>query len=145
MKRNEKNRPRRRGGAGFTLVEVLLVLIILVIIGSIVVPNLFGAQEKANINATKTQIRAIDGAIDLYRIDMAKAPSTLDDLREDPSTSSDDSKWSGPYLKAALKPDPWGNEYQYAAEGKKNTGGYDIWSYGPDGKNGTDDDIGNWE
>ena len=130
---------------GFTLVEVLLVLIILVVIGSIVVPNLFGVKDKADIDAAKTQVTSLKSAMQLYRLNMNKYPATLKDLVEKPSDKELADKWNSPYLEGALKKDPWGNDYQYLAEGKKNTNGYDLWSNGPDGQSGTDDDIGNWE
>jgi general secretion pathway protein G len=129
----------------FTLVEVLLVLIILVIIGSIVVPNIFGAKDQADRNAAKTQITNLKAAIRLYRLNMNKYPTALKDLRERPSDKAEADKWGSPYLEEDLKQDPWGNEYQYLAQGKKNADGFDLWSNGPDGQSGTDDDIGNWE
>ena len=131
--------------AGFTLVEVLLVLIILVIIGSIVVPNLFGVKEKADIDAAKAQVNSLKGAMQIYRLHMNKFPATLKDLQEEPSDKAQADKWAGPYLQGAMSKDPWTNDYQYLAEGKKNPNGYDLWSNGPDGQSGTDDDIGNWE
>ena len=130
---------------GFTLVEVLLVLIILVIIGSIVVPNLFGAKEKADIDAAKAQVNSLKGAMQVYRLHMNKYPPTLKDLIEKPSDKAQADKWAGPYLQGSMNKDPWENDYQYLAEGKKNASGYDLWSNGPDGQSGTDDDIGNWE
>ena len=75
---------------------------------------------------------------------MNKFPSKLEDLWEKPSDSTLADKWDGPYLEE-LKEDPWGNPYQYAPQGKKNVGKFDLWSNGPDGKSGTDDDIGNWD
>jgi len=138
-------RTRRAAAArGFTLIEVLLVLIILVVIGSIVVPNLFGAKEKADINAARAQIAAVKGALRMYHLDMNKYPASLDELTTKPTGAGAD-KWGGPYLEDAVKPDPWSNKYQYLAEGKRNTGKFDLWSNGPDGQSGTDDDIGNWE
>lgn len=130
---------------GFTLVEVLLVLIILVIIGSIVVPNLFGVKDKADIDAARAQVNAMGTVMDLYRLDMNKYPGAIKDLNEAPSDGALADKWNGPYLKSSMKPDPWGNEYQYASPGKKNTSGFDLWSNGPDGQSGSEDDIGNWE
>lgn len=139
-------RSTRKGLArGFTLVEVLLVLIILVIIGSIVVPNIFGAKDQADIDASKAQINSLKGAMNIYRLHMNKYPATLKDLTEEPSDKTAANKWAGPYLEGSMKQDPWGNEYQYVSPGKKNTGSYDLWSNGPDGQNGTDDDIGNWD
>ena len=146
MRRGKKRQERRRAArhSGFTLIEVLLVLIILVIIGSLAVNVFTGTQDRASINAAKANIPLVRGAIDRYRLDFNKYPAQLDDLWDEPSDSDAKDKWSGPYLEK-LKDDPWGNEYQYAAEGKKNASGFDFWSNGPDGKSGTDDDIGNWE
>ena len=124
--------------------EVLLVLIILVIIFSIVTPKLFGTKERADIDATKVQIGAMDSAFDLYRLHTNKYPTSLQDLWEEPGDATLKDKWGGPYAEE-LKQDVWGNPFQYVAEGKKNTGKYDFWSNGPDGQSGTDDDIGNWE
>ena len=129
---------------GFTLIEVLLVLIILVILGSLAVGVFTGTQDKANINAAKAQVGLIEEQISMYRLDMNKYPTKLEDLWEEPSDAELAKKWGGPYFKK-LPDDPWGNAYQYSAEGKNNTDKFDFWSNGPDGKSGTDDDIGNWE
>jgi len=139
---NRSNRTLER--AAFTLMEVLLVLIILVVIFSIVTPKLLGTKDKADIDATKVQIGAMDGAFDLYRMHTSKYPQNLEDLWEEPSDTTLKDKWAGPYLEE-LKEDVWGNSFQYSAEGKKNPKKYDFWSNGPDGQNGTEDDIGNWE
>ena len=147
MKRRQvvrKRAPRTSDRAGFTLIEVLLVLIILVIIGSLAVQVFTGTQDKASINAAKSNLSLVRGAIDRYRLDMNKYPTKLADLWEKPSDTAAAEKWGSEYMEP-LKADPWGNEYQYTAQGKKNTGKYDLWSNGPDGQNGTDDDIGNWE
>ncbi|MEM9353466.1 MAG: type II secretion system major pseudopilin GspG [Planctomycetota bacterium] len=143
MQSKGRKRNTRRGG--FTLIEVMLVLIILVIIGSLAVNTFSGAQEAANIRAARAQVGLVRSAIDRYRLDMNKYPSQLQDLWEEPSDKAQAELWlSGPYIDK-MKPDPWGNEYQYAAEGKKNADKYDFWSNGPDGKDGTEDDIGNWD
>lgn len=130
--------------AAFTLIEVLLVLIILVILASLAVTQFGGVRERANIDAAKSQIGLVKSGIDMYRLHTNKYPSKLEDLWQEPSDSSLKSKWSGPYMET-LDEDPWGNPYKYVAEGKKNSGKYDFWSMGPDGKDGTDDDIGNWD
>ncbi len=138
--RSDRSHPR----AAFTLMEVLLVLIILVIIFSIVTPKLLGTKDKADIDATKVQIGAMETAFDLYRLHTSRYPSSLEDLWEEPSDAKLQDKWAGPYSEE-LNEDLWGNPFQYSAEGKKNTGQYDFWSSGPDGQSGNDDDIGNWE
>lgn len=124
--------------------EVLLVLIILVIIFSIVTPKLFGTKERADIDATRVQIGAMDSAFDMYRLHTNQYPSSLEDLWQEPSDATLKEKWSGPYAEE-LSEDVWGNPFQYTAEGKRNSGKYDFWSSGPDGQSGTDDDIGNWK
>ena len=135
--------PSRRRAA-FTLIEVLLVLIILVILGSLGVNVFIGTQEKANIDAVKAQIGMIRTPIDLYRLNMNEYPEDLEDLWEEPSDSDEAEKWGQQYMEK-LGNDPWGNPYQYLAEGEKNPDKYDFWSYGPDGEDGTEDDIGNWD
>ncbi|HMO86483.1 MAG TPA: type II secretion system major pseudopilin GspG [Lacipirellulaceae bacterium] len=138
-------RTRDADRRGFTLMEVLLVLIILVVIGSIVAPNVFGAKEAADIKAATAQVGFIKRACRDYYLNMSKYPSSLDDLTTRPSDSAEAEKWGRPYLEEKLKPDPWGNAYQYASPGKRNSDSFDVWSTGPDGQDGTDDDIGNWE
>src|SRR5690606_29368074 len=130
--------------AAFTLIEVLLVLIILVILASLAVTQFGGVRERANIDAAKSQIGLVKAGIETFRLYTNKYPSKIEDLWQEPSDSSLKAKWSGPYMEP-LKEDPWGNPYKYTAEGKRNSGKYDFWSMGPDGKDGTDDDIGNWE
>jgi len=137
-------RPLGRPPAGFTLIEVLLVLIILVILGSLAVNVFTGTQDKANINAATAQISLVRSAIDRYRLDMTRYPAKLEDLWIEPSDTTEAERWGGPYVEK-LNLDPWQNKYQYMPEGKKNKDKYDFWSDGPDGKSGTDDDIGNWE
>ena len=128
----------------FTLIEVLLVLVILAILGSLATNMFMGTHDKAKKDAAKSQMGIISDPINRYRLDMNKFPSKLEDLWEEPSDSALQEKWGGPYVEK-LKGDPWENPYQYLAEGKKNTKKYDFWSNGPDGQSGTDDDIGNWE
>jgi general secretion pathway protein G len=139
-----KRSAARASRAGFTLSEVLRVLIILVIIGSVAVTVFTGTQDRASVNAATSNISLVRGAIDRYRLDFNKYPAKLEDLWTKPSDSTAAEKWTSEYLEP-LKPDPWGNPYQYTAQGKNNPGKYDLWSNGPDGQSGTEDDIGNWE
>jgi general secretion pathway protein G len=139
---------RRRRRSGFTLIEVLLVLVILVILGSLVGIQIRGAQKKALVNAAKSQVQAFDTPLQSYLLDMGQFPTTssgLEALRSaPPEAQGQGSKWQGPYLEKAVPPDPWGRPYNYAAPGRHNTDSYDAWSLGPDGADGTEDDIGNW-
>ena len=144
---NERFCRRRQSAqpAGFTLIEVLLVLVILVILGAIAVPMYMGVGEGAKKKAAESQVQMFEHAIDTYQITVSQLPSSLNDLVERPSDAKLAKHWDGPYLKENKSlTDPWQNAYKYNSKGTKNKGGYDVWSLGPDGQDGTDDDIGNW-
>lgn len=139
------SRGPQRSRAGFTLMEVLLVLVILVILGSIVVPLYTGIQGSAETKAARTQVDLLEHTIDMYKLNAKKLPSSLDDLIQRPSDLKED-RWAGPYIKDNKElVDPWDNPYKYTPNGKHNSGSYDVWSTGPDGQDGNDDDIGNWK
>jgi general secretion pathway protein G len=143
MPRAPQRAVRRRG---FTLVEVLLVLVILVVIASLAVTAYGPIQRRANINAAKVQIGAFETPLETYRLDVGDFPSTdegLEALREMPS-GGDETKWSGPYLGKPVPPDPWGQPYQYEYPGTHDELKPDVWSMGPDMIEGSDDDVGNW-
>jgi len=143
--RRDMRHPRQR--RGFTLIEVLLVLVILVIIGSIAVVAIGPIQRGAYINAASAQIKALKTPLNAYRLDQGNFPSTqqgLQALRTQPSDLAVPEKWNGPYLETEIPLDPWGNPYRYEFPGKHEANQPDIWSYGPDGMDGTDDDVGNW-
>lgn len=127
---------------GFTLIEIMLVVAIIGLLAAMVMPKLAGRSQKARISITGADVNVnVPLAVDLYEIDLGRFPESLDDLIE--NTLSKDT-WSGPYLKH--KPvDPWGNEYIYTYPGTHNPTTYDIFSKGPDGQEGNEDDIGNWK
>lgn len=137
MSRSHRRRPRRHG---FTLMEVLLVLVILVILGSMAGIFIRGAQKKARIDAARSQIGIFENAIKLYELNMMQYPSSSEGLQALRNASADSTNWTGPYLDREVPPDPWNNPYQYQLE---NTEVYRIWSFGPDGVDGTEDDISN--
>jgi general secretion pathway protein G len=126
---------------GFTLIEIMLVVIILGILAAMVVPKLTGRSDEARRSVAKTDIQSnLALAIDLYEVDTGEFPSGLDDLLRAPSQASG---WKGPYLKK--KPlDPWGHEYTYKYPGTHNAEGYDLSSTGRDGAEGGEDDVNNW-
>ena len=136
-------RPIRRSH-GFTLVELLLVLVILGTLAAIVYPKLAGRSDDARKTAAKTQIANFSTVLDAFGVDNGyypKGKSGLQDLVTQPSEAQN---WKGPYMKEIPK-DPWGNEYIYEYPGRNNANGYDLSSVGPDGKDGTEDDITNWQ
>ncbi len=139
---------RKRRRRGFTLTELLIVLAILVMLGALVVPRFFGASEKADRQATQTQIGLFRGALEQYRVDTKTFPTTEQGLQAllTPPSDADESTvsgWAGSYLSAdALPKDPWGNLYEYEYEEGANFPR--IWSWGPDKESDTDDDICSW-
>jgi general secretion pathway protein G len=136
-------RGRERRG-GFTLIEMLLVLMILATLAAIVVPKLAGRSEQARETAAKTQIAHFSTALDAFEVDNGYYPQGSDGLKELLEQPKNANNWRGPYLKQDIPKDPWGNPYTYEAPGKHNEKGYDLMSPGPDGRVGGDDDIANW-
>ncbi len=133
--------------SGFTLVEMLLVLVILAALAAVVVPKFAGRSKQAKETSAKSQISNLEIAIDSYEVDMGEYPkggNNLQELITQPSGNASTS-WVGPYMKkGAIPKDPWGNDYVYVFPGKNNIGSYDLYSMGPDAKAGSEDDITNW-
>lgn len=131
--------------SGFTLIEIMVVVVIIAILASIIVPNVVGRAEEARIAKTKADIRTLESALAMYRLDNGHYPSTdqgLEALVKRPSGDPPAPNWrQGGYVKTLPK-DPWGNAYQYLSPGQH--GEYDVWSNGPDGVSGDSDDIGSW-
>lgn len=139
----QKRSMRRRRG-GFTLMEILLVLAILVVLGSLVTFGYVTIQRNAMMDSAKTQIRMFEQAVDMYRLDVGKYPSGdqgLQALRLQPPDAPAN-KWRGPYIQVEIPADPWGNPYQYQEiTDSLNQPSFEVISNGPDGANGTADDI----
>ena len=134
---------RSRSLTGFTLIEILIVVIIIGILASLVVPRLAGRTEEARRQAARSDIEGgIALALDLYEADTGRYPASLDQLVRKPQ---DVQNWRGPYLKKGLPKDPWGRPYIYHVPGTQNENSYDLLSAGHDGQEGTADDIVNWE
>jgi general secretion pathway protein G len=136
---------RNRGGrrsAGFTLIELLLVLVILAVLAAVVVPKFTGQSERARLTRAATDITTIDAALDRFEVDCGRYPTNDERLGALQQRPGNVQQWNGPYLKQIPK-DPWGNDYQYRYPGTHNSGGADIFSFGPDGREGNDD-IDNW-
>jgi general secretion pathway protein G len=125
---------------GFTLVEMLLVITIIGILAALVIPKMVGRSEQARQTAVRADLSAIKTALDAFEVDNGYYPKSLQDLFQQPNNAKN---WHGPYLDKVPQ-DPWGNNYLYYYPGKHNQNSYDLLSVGPDGKEGSEDDIGNW-
>ncbi len=131
---------------GFTLLELLVVMVIIGLLAGFVGPKLFAQIGKSEVKVTRAQIGGLQKALDQYRIDMGRYPSTqlgLAALNNKPG--GDDGRWAGPYLAKAVPNDPWGHAYQYRSPGEH--GEYDLLSLGRDGRpggEGDDADIVSW-
>ena len=135
----------QRGEQGFTLIELLVVMVILGLLAAIVGPNLFGKVGKGKQSAARTQIEMIGQALDSYRLDTGKYPTTSEGLAA-LNTSPGTEGWDGPYLKKGVPNDPWAKPYMYQSPGTHSD--YDLTSYGGDGAPGGDGenkDINSWE
>ena len=121
--------------SGFTLLELLVVMVIIGLLVGYVGPRYFSQVGKSEIKAARAQINALEKALDMYRLDTGHYPSSelgLKALNEQPANET---RWSGPYLSKGIPPDPWGNAYLYRIPGA-NGADYDLYSFGNDGKAG---------
>jgi general secretion pathway protein G len=134
--RCRQNRVRSNRRSGFTLLELLLVLAILVVLGGIVLVNFGGAQDEANVKTTISQLNSLKQAVQFYQIRMNSLPKSLDELKDGPSDSAKKSKWTGPIIER-IPEDAWGNSINYTLKGNS----YELRSGGLDGQMNTDDDI----
>ena len=138
MSIRRRNTRRRRA---FTLMEVLLVMAILVILGSMVTVGFLRIQKNAQRDAAKSQIKLLEDAVDLYALNIGTTPQTqqgLEALIQPPGDLPNPAKWAGPYLNKQIPLDPWGQPFQYEQISAEE---FRIWSNGPDGNNGSEDDI----
>ncbi len=135
----------RSRGRGFTLLELLVVMVIIGLLAGFVAPRYFAQVGKSQVKIAKDQIDALDKALDQFRIDMNRYPTTEEGLQVLVTAPSNDPNWAGPYLKKAVPLDPWGRPYVYVQPGSHSE--FDLLSYGKDGRpggTGEDADITNW-
>jgi general secretion pathway protein G len=120
--------------AGFTLLELLVVVVIIGLLAGLVAPRYFGQVGKSEVNVAKAQIDALEKALDQYRLDTGHYPSTELGLAALVERPANEPKWNGPYLRKGVPSDPWGRPYLYRTPGQR--GDYDLVSYGKDGQPG---------
>lgn len=134
--------------AAFTLIEIMVVVIILGVLAATIIPQFRNTTTDAKIKAAQSDVSILETSLEQFNLHMDRNPSTDEGLMalvEAPGDGKD--KWRGPYIKK-LRPDPWGNPYQYRNPGTHGVGAYDLWSRGADGADGGEKenaDIGNWQ
>jgi general secretion pathway protein G len=140
---------RSRRNAGFTLIEIMAVVLIIGLLSALVGIAIFPQIDRGRVNAARAQLKMLDAALETYRMDNARFPTSeqgLQALIQRPAEARNYQE--GGYLRERRIPqDPWGNDYQYEAPGQHNEHSYDLWSWGADGAAGGEDadaDIGNW-
>lgn len=137
--------PKLRLQRGFTLLELLVVMVIIGLLAGYVGPKYFAQIGKSEVKATKAQIDSLEKALDQYRLDVGHYPTSEQGLAALMVQPSGESRWQGPYLKKAVPLDPWGKPYQYRYPGEKAE--FDLYSFGKDGQpggSGENADITNW-
>ena len=143
MKTVAKKSTRR----GFTLIEIMVVLVVIGILAAAIIPQFLGTTQDAKISTAKANVSVLESALEHFYVNMDRYPSNDEGLRvlvEAPA--GEEKKWRGPYVKM-LRPDPWGNPFQYRAPGVHHASSFDVWSRGADGQEGGEGpnaDIGNW-
>lgn len=131
---------------GFTLLELLVVMVIIGLLAGYVGPKYFAQIGKSEVKTAKAQIDSLGKALDQYRLDTGHYPSSENGLAALNAPPANEAKWQGPYLQKKVPNDPWGKPYQYKMPGEH--GDYDLWSYGSDGISGGKDEaaeVVNWE
>jgi general secretion pathway protein G len=139
--------PIPRRSRGFTLIEMMVVVVVIGVLAATIIPQFIGTTHDAKVSAAKSHVAELESALERFNIHMDRYPTMEEGLKvlvEEPS--GDDKKWRGPYIKQ-LRVDPWGNPYQYRRPGTHHPTSFDLWSRGADkadGGEGDGADIGNW-
>jgi len=141
MKSHKKNKYQ----SGFTLIEIMVVVVIIGLLATFILPNVIGTQDVAFQKAAKAKIAQYSGQLSLYKLDNFSFPTTAQGMNAMVKNPGGKQNWR--QLLTNIDKDPWGNEYQYQFPGTRNTSSFDLWSFGADGVAGGDGfnaDIGNW-
>lgn len=148
---NKKSRLSRLGHDGLTLIEIVVVIIVLGLLAGLVGPQIIGRVSEAKTSTAETQIELFSVALDNYRLDNGRYPTTeqgLQALRQKPANEPVPYNWRGPYLQKEIPLDPWGQPYVYRSPGDVNSTAYDLFTLGRDGQPGGEDedaDVTSWQ
>lgn len=144
---HNSTRVRQSRTHGFTLIEIMVVVVILAVLAVTIIPQFVGTTADAKISAAKSHVAELESALERFYVHMDRYPTSDEGLKVLVAPpAGDDKKWRGPYVKQ-VRPDPWGNPYQYRRPGVRHATGFDLWSRGAegaDGGEGPNADIGNW-
>jgi len=143
----KKKQNKKSGRSAFTLVELLVVIVIIALLSSLVAPKFFGKLDNAKVKTAYAQMQMLSTALDAFRLDVGRYPTTQEGLKILWVKESDLKNWNGAYLPKKVNKDSWGNPYHYKYPGS-NKNEYDLFTYGSDGKEGgTSDaaDVSVWE
>ena len=150
MRSRRQNRNRRQG---FTLIEIMVVVVILGILAAAVAPKIIGRTDDAKVARAKNDVATLSSQLEQFYLDMGRYPTTEEGLQlliTAPENEETGGNWKGPYLRKKVTTDPWGNEFFYESPGSVNTDSYDLTSFGADGEEGGgedsayDKDIRHW-
>jgi general secretion pathway protein G len=135
-----------RDPRGFTLIEIMLVVIIIGVLVAMVAPRLAGRSQEAKEAAARADINShLSAALDMFELHNGRYPTSQEGLAALRTAPPGATEWKGPYLKRAVPTDPWGKAYLYRSPGQHNREDYDLFSAGPDGAEATADDVTNWK
>jgi general secretion pathway protein G len=138
-----RNPDERRSEKGFTLIELIVVVVILALLAAVVGPKIAGKLSQSKDKVTKIQITQLEGALQYYSFEVGRYPATAEGLEALVRNPGNSEAWKGPYLEKDLPKDPWGKPYVYRCPGTH--GDFDLFSLGADGAEGTEDDICSWK
>jgi general secretion pathway protein G len=142
----EPRRSRSGPASGFTLLELLVVMVIIGLLAGLVAPRYFAQVGRSQVKVARAQLDGLDKALDQFRLDVGRYPTSEEGLQVLVAAPSGEPSWAGPYLKKGVPLDPWGRPYVYQQPGTHG-GDFDLFSYGKDGRpggTGEDADVGNW-
>ena len=148
---SQETMPQTARLQGFTLIEILVVIVVIAVLATLVAPNVFRHVAEAKDVTARSQIEMLGAALDAYRLDNGRYPTTAQGLAalwQAPVQDTRPTSWKGPYLRKEVPLDPWGRPYVYTYPGQHNAAGYDLVSYGADGQPGGDGeaaDILSWK